>query len=122
VEAELRIWVDGRGGSPDRAPEVRRRVAEMDADVYRRHADDALDGMQPLEPRATARLAQVRVPVLAIVGDLDTSSSRATAARIAAEVPAARIEVWPGVAHLPPMEQPGRFVETVAAFLDDVGA
>jgi 3-oxoadipate enol-lactonase len=122
VEAELAIWVDGRGGSPDRVRDVRRRVAEMDSDGYRRHADDALDGMQPLEPRATGRLGEVRVPVLAIVGDLDTSSSQATAGRIAAEVPGARVEEWPRVAHLPPMEQPGRFVETVASFLDEVGA
>jgi 3-oxoadipate enol-lactonase len=122
VEAEMRIWVDGRGGTPERVPDVRRRVAEMDRDAYRRHADDDLSGMTPLDPRASARLAEVRAPVLAVVGDLDTSASQATARRIAAEVSHGRLEVWSGVAHLPSMEQPERFVRLVRSFLDEVRA
>ncbi|HEY3522822.1 MAG TPA: alpha/beta hydrolase [Candidatus Limnocylindrales bacterium] len=122
VELEMRIWVDGLGRGPDRIPDVRRQVAEMDREVYRRHADDDLSGMTPLEPRATGRLRDVRTPALALVGELDTSGARATARRLAAEIPNVRLEVWPDVAHMPSMEHPERFVRLVEEFLDDVGA
>jgi pimeloyl-ACP methyl ester carboxylesterase len=122
VEAETAFWVDGVGQSPSRVPEVRRRALAMNREAYRDHADEPLDGAQPLDPPATGRLADVRVPTLAIVGDLDTSGTLASAHRIAAEVPHARLVVLPGVAHLPPMEVPERFVELVTGFLDEVGA
>jgi 3-oxoadipate enol-lactonase len=122
VDGEMAVWVDGLRGSSDRVPEVRRRVAEMDLDAYRNHAAETIGPPQPLDPPATGRLSEVRIPTLTIVGDLDTSGTIASARRIAAEVPGARLVEWAGVAHLPPMERPAVFVELVEGFLDDAGA
>jgi 3-oxoadipate enol-lactonase len=122
VEAEMAFWVDGLGQPPDRVPDVRRTVARMDLDAYRNHSQEPLDAVQPLEPRATGRLTDARTPTLAVVGDLDTSGTIASARRIAAEVPGARLVEWSGAAHLLPMERPAQFVELVEAFLDDAGA
>jgi 3-oxoadipate enol-lactonase len=122
VELEMAFWVDGLGRPAERVADVRRRVAEMDRATYERHADDDLGGMRPLEPRATGRLAELRAPVLVVVGDLDATAAQATARRIAADAPNARLEVWPGVAHMVSMERPEQFVRLVEAFLDEAGA
>jgi 3-oxoadipate enol-lactonase len=122
VESEARFWVDGVGGSPDRVPNVRRRVMEMNLAAYRNHGEEPLERAHPLEPPAVARLGEVQVPTLVIVGELDASASRASARAIADGVGAARLVTLPGVTHLPSMEVPDRFVELVESFLTDAGA
>jgi 3-oxoadipate enol-lactonase len=122
VEGEMALWVDGAGATPERVAHVRERVARMDLDAYRNHADEPVGQAQPLEPRAVGRLAKVGVPTLVMVGDLDTSGTIASARRIAAEVPGARLVEWAGAAHLLPMERPADFVVAVEAFLDEAGA
>ena len=66
-----------------------------------------------LEPPANDRLDDVAVPVLAIIGELDTSGTRAAARRLAEGAPNVRLESWPDVAHMVAMEAPDR----VAAML-----
>ncbi len=122
VAREMELWVDGLGQGRDRVPEVRRRVAEMDLEAYRHHADEPLDGVLPLRPPAVDRLGEVRVPVLAIVGTLDTSGTLAAAGTIASEIAGARLVELPGVAHMVSMEVASRFIEIVESFLDEVGA
>jgi 3-oxoadipate enol-lactonase len=118
VEGELAVWVDGLGQPADRIRAVRDRVREMDLDAYTKHSGEPLDDVITLEPRAIGRLSTIRTPTLAVVGDLDTSSTIAAARRIAADVPGAQLVEWKGVAHLPPMERPAEFVQLVDAFLD----
>ena len=122
VDGEVAMWVDGLGQSPDRVRSVRERVRMMNLDAYTKHADEPLDDVIPLEPRATGRLSSVTAPTLVVVGDLDTSSTIASARRIGTEVPGAQRVEWKGVAHLPPMERPAEFVQLVEAFLDRAGA
>jgi 3-oxoadipate enol-lactonase len=118
VEGEIAMWVDGLGQPPERITAVRDRVRVMDLDAYTRHADEPLDDVIPLEPRATGRLASVATPTLVVVGDLDTSGTVVSARRIGSEVPGAQLVEWKGVAHLPPMERPLEFVQLVETFLD----
>jgi pimeloyl-ACP methyl ester carboxylesterase len=73
-----------------------------------------------LEPRAAGRLAEIRVPLLAIVGELDTPSVRSAADAVVAGVAGARRVDVPGVTHLPNLERPEWFTETLLAFLADV--
>lgn len=117
VEAEMRVWVDGIGGSPDRVPGIRARVAAMDLEAYRDHAAEPEHRVVTLDPPAAGRLGEIRVPTLVIVGDLDAPETQATARHIADGVAGARLEVLHGVAHLPPMEEPERFVELVEGFV-----
>lgn len=116
TELDLRLWVDGVGQPPDRVPAaVRDAVREMDRPLYRR---DLVFGRPiPLQPPASERLSEVSLPVLAIVGELDTSGTRASAIHLEAQVAGARRVVLPGVAHMIGMEAPERLAELIAEFV-----
>ena len=117
VEGEMRVWVDGLTGTPERVPDVRRRAAEMDLRAYIEHADEPEAEVIPLLPRAAGRIADLRVPTLVIVGDMDTPETVSSCRHIAVTIPGARLVVLSGVAHLPPMERPGEFAALVREFL-----
>jgi len=74
-----------------------------------------------LDPPAAGRLGEIRVPMLVIIGELDTLGTRMTAGLLADHVPGARRIDLPGVAHLPSMERPEWFTETLLGFLAEVG-
>jgi 3-oxoadipate enol-lactonase len=113
---DVRIWVDGVGQPETRVPAaIRDAVRTMDRELLepgREFGENRLT-----EPRAIDRLAQVSVPVLAIVGELDTSGTRAAARMLAEGAPDVRLEEWPDVAHMIGMEQPARLAETLVEFL-----
>lgn len=52
------------------------------------------------------RLDQIAAPVRILCGDLDVPHIRARCHELAAALPDARLEILPGVAHLPSLEQP----------------
>lgn len=117
VELGLRVWCDGPGQPEGRAPaSVRERVRTMLADMYRQHTED----VQPtlLEPPASERLGAIQVPTLAVVGDIDFTSTIAAVGALARGVPGARLVVFPGVAHMVNMEKPEAFTALVTDFLD----
>jgi 3-oxoadipate enol-lactonase len=121
VEAETALWVDGPGQSPDRAPAtVRRQVHDWIAESYRDHTEETQP--QILDPPAVGRLGEVKVPTLVIVGDVDTTGTVAACRKIADEIAGARLEVFRGIAHMLPMEEPERFTGLVLEFLADVDA
>jgi 3-oxoadipate enol-lactonase len=114
----VRTWLDGptrREGDVD--PVLRRRVFEMQR--------LALDYENPeargewLTPSRRERLGDVRAPTLVLVGELDQASFGRIARFLAAEIPGARFEELPGVAHLAPMEDPTAFARVVLAFLGE---
>ncbi len=72
---------------------------------------------QPLEPPAAGRLREIQVPTLVVVGDLDTSGTLAMADVLERGIAGARKVVYPGAAHMLPMEQPARFNRLVLDFL-----
>jgi pimeloyl-ACP methyl ester carboxylesterase len=74
-----------------------------------------------LEPNATARLAGLRCPVLAIAGTLDVSGVAQTARYIDANAPSARAVILPGVAHMIGMEVPSTLNELIVDFLRPLG-
>lgn len=115
-ELDVRLWVDGVGQPPGRVPaEVRDAVREMDRPLYRR---DLVFGRPiPLAPPANERLSEVSLPVLAVVGELDTSGTRASAIRLEEQVAGARRVVLPGVAHMIGMEAPDRLAELIVEFV-----
>ncbi len=112
VDLDLRIWVDGIGQPTSRVPAaVRDAVAAMDRPLYR---SDRVTGRPiPLDPPALGRLGSVSAPVLAVLGALDTSDTRAAAEHLAASVPGARLEVVPDVAHMVGMEAPERLAASI---------
>jgi 3-oxoadipate enol-lactonase len=116
AELDVQIWVDGVGQSPTRAPAaVRDAVRKMDRELLEPGREFGTN--THLEPRANDRLAELAVPVLAIVGELDTSGTRAAARRLAEGAPNVRLESWPDVAHMIAMEAPDRVSALMTEFL-----
>ena len=112
VEANVRCWVDGPGRPADRvAPDVRDLVARMQRRAFELTADWGDVEEAELEPPALARLAEIAVPTLVLLGDLDLDAIRSASDRVAEGVPGARLVVWEGVAHLPSLERPDTFLQ-----------
>src|SRR5207247_4716623 len=87
---------------------------------YRNHANEELTAT-PLDPPAAGRLAEIRVPTLVMVGDLDEGGTIEACRKLATDIPEARLEVFEGVAHMINLEQPERFTRLVLDFLTDAG-
>jgi proline iminopeptidase len=70
-------------------------------------------------PATRAALAAFGRPVLVLAGGVDLQWPPQALAEFAALLPAARFIVQPGAGHYPWLDDAGRFVSTVTAFLDD---
>jgi 3-oxoadipate enol-lactonase len=119
VEVNLRMWVDGPSRSPDEVDaDVRRRVGEMQRRAIEIYLEAGEEGeYQPLAEDWGERLAEISVPTLVIVGDLDRPEMLEIAERLEAEIPNARRETILGTAHVPSMERPDEFDRLVLDFL-----
>ncbi|MHB8599530.1 MAG: alpha/beta fold hydrolase [Ktedonobacteraceae bacterium] len=116
TELNLRLWVDGPQRTPAQVnPTVRQRVYEMQYLAFTipmpEHADE-----QELQPPAITRLAEVRVPTLIIVGNLDLPDKLELTEQLATSIPGARREIIAGAAHMVTMEQPQEFNRIVLNF------
>jgi pimeloyl-ACP methyl ester carboxylesterase len=117
-DLEVSIWVDGPGRSADQGPAaVRERVRRMNLENWRRQAAEIQGTVVPLEPPAAARLGEIGVPTLVIVGDEDLPDIVGAADIIAGGIPGARKVVMRGTAHAPHMEKPEEFNSLVLDFL-----
>lgn len=112
---ETAYWADGPGQSPDRVPEVRRRVHDWVLATYRAEKEEGIP--QPLEPPANARLGELRAPLLVMLGTLDDRGTIAAMRHLAAAVPGATLEELES-AHLVNLEHPERFNGLLRDFLD----
>jgi len=112
---DVELWIDGRGRPDGRGPEaVRELVRTMTYDTYVQ--EKAYGDPIQLDPPAAGRLAEVRVPVLAIVGAFDRPGPALQAERLEAGVTnLRRIDVE--AAHLPNLERAQWFTQTLLAFL-----
>jgi pimeloyl-ACP methyl ester carboxylesterase len=120
AELEVQIWVDGPQRAPHQVdPKIRERVRQMNL-VALKNESLGLGSEQPLEPPPLQRLSEIRVPTLIVVGDQDQPTVIATADLLEQRIAGARKVVMPGTAHLPNMEQPGRFNQIVLDFLSTI--
>jgi pimeloyl-ACP methyl ester carboxylesterase len=115
-DLEAHTWANGIGQPEDRAPaHVREKVRQWIHDNYTRV--DGEPEARPLDPPAAGRLHEIACPVLVIIGDLDTSGTRASADLLSQKLPNVEIEHFPNVAHMVSMEEPERFNTLVLDFL-----
>ena len=70
-----------------------------------------------LEPPAAAGLGDLRCPVLAVAGGLDTTFINAVSQHIGANAPDGRAVVIPDVSHMIGMERPDELAGLIADFL-----
>jgi pimeloyl-ACP methyl ester carboxylesterase len=122
VEVNLRTWVDGPHRSPDQVdPEVRARVAEMQRRMFELALEVPDAQEEALVPNIADRLGEISVPTLVVVGEHDVEDVHIVAERLEREAGATRVTIG-GAAHLPNLERPREFDETVLGFLAEVEA
>ena len=119
VEINMRMWVDGPSRQPNEVdPELRTKVADMQRRAIEIYLEAGEEGEhRPLVEDWGARLAEISVPTLVIVGELDRPEMLEIAERLEAEIPNARRETIAGTAHVPSMERPEEFDRIVLDFL-----
>lgn len=75
------------------------------------------DPIVHFQPQAAARLGELGLPVLSVVGELDVPDFRAISRRLVAEVAGAREVVIPGAGHMVNLEAPAQFNALALEFL-----
>lgn len=116
VEVFQQAWTDGPSRTPEKVdPAVREKVRQMAAGTLQNWNDESRE--KRLEPAAVGRLAEIRVPTLVVVGDLDMPDILEIVGLIEKNVKGARKEVIKGVAHMVSMERPEEFNRIVLDFL-----
>jgi pimeloyl-ACP methyl ester carboxylesterase len=116
LDLELRVWLDGVGQPPTRVPAaLREAFLRMDRPLL--DPGHMFGRPIPLEPSASGRLGDIRIPTLVVVGALDTIGTRASAAHLAETVEGARLVTFPDVAHMVGMEAPERLAELIVELL-----
>lgn len=114
VESFQREWTDGPTRAPeDVDPKVRERVRAM----ARATVDSVMEG-RSLQPPAIERLADLDVPMLVIVGELDMPGIHEIADLLVQADPNAELVEIPGVAHMVNLEAPEEFDRVLVEFLE----
>ena len=116
TEIDAQIWLDGVGQAATRAdPAVRAAFKAMDRELL--EPGRVYGKRQQADQLAIGRLGTVRVPTLVVIGDLDADGTRASAERLAADVPAARLVHIPDAAHMVGMEKPEELAALIVEHL-----
>jgi pimeloyl-ACP methyl ester carboxylesterase len=117
VDANLQMWLAGPGRSLDVIdPATRELVAEMQRNAFRLQEGHEMQ-MVPLDPPASQRLSEVRVPTLVVTSDEDVADIHEIADKLTAEIPGAERATIADAAHLPNLERPEEFDRIVLSFL-----
>ncbi len=119
-ELQLQIWVDGPFRQPEQVnPLVRQHAAEMNRIVVANGTWAKADAqpLNPLEPPAVERLSELHVPTLIMVGALDHPEILRAANMMTSHIDGGEQIIIPETAHVPNMEQPIEFNQSVLNFL-----
>lgn len=104
----VRFWLDGPARGPDEvAAGLRERVFTTQRRAFELDNPAAVSTALVADPQR--RLAELAAPALIVVGALDQPDYADIGRHMVAQLPDARLEVIPDVAHLPPMEAPEAF-------------
>jgi 3-oxoadipate enol-lactonase len=118
VDANLQMWFAGPRRSLDDLDAVLRDlVGEMQKQAFRQQKGHEDVRMLRLEPPASERLGEVKVPALVLTGDEDVADIHRIADRLAAGIPGAERATIAEAAHLPSLERPEDFDRIVLDFL-----
>ena len=116
TEYDAQIWMDGPGQPATRVdPEVREAFKRMDRALL--EPGRVFGNRRKAEVPAIDQLHTIRVPTLVVIGGLDTVGTQASAEKLAAEVPAARLIKIPDVAHIVGMERPSNLAALIVEHL-----
>jgi 3-oxoadipate enol-lactonase len=100
-----------QGRHPELIQERRERFIAVDPQTFH----NACAALASLDLRPA--LASITVPVLVLVGELDEATPPPMSQELAAGLPDARIQVLPGCAHVPQLQEPEVFMRAIADFI-----
>jgi 3-oxoadipate enol-lactonase len=110
--AMLRLFApEFQAAHPDLMRDRREAFLKTDPEVFR----DACAALAELDLRP--ELSKVKVPVLVLVGEHDEATPPPMSVELAAALPQARLLIIPGCAHVPQLQAPKLFLETIGDFL-----
>ena len=110
--AMRRLFADDfHAANPDLVAQRRRIFLESDPAVVMR----ACEALAALDLRPF--VANVTIPVLAVVGDKDEATPLPMSQDIVARLPNSRLTILEGLAHVPQLQAPHRFIDAVLPFL-----
>jgi 3-oxoadipate enol-lactonase len=120
AELDTRIWFDGwiegeLAPVTRTDPAVRASMKAMDRELL--EPGRVFGSFERPDPPAIERLEEIQLPTLVVIGELDTSGTRAAAEIMAERVRGARIQRLPNVAHIIGMEEPDRLAELIVEHL-----
>jgi pimeloyl-ACP methyl ester carboxylesterase len=119
AELETQIWFDGSGRSPNQVdPSTRKLLFEMDRLVLTHEGKQLGKRLANTPTPAFEHLQDLAVPVLVIIGALDTPYMLAAADYMIKKIPLAQKVVIENAAHLPNMDHPHQFQAIVGGFLE----
>jgi pimeloyl-ACP methyl ester carboxylesterase len=123
AELETQIWFDGMGRTAQQVDQSMRQLAlEMNRLALAHEAKQLGKRLPDTETSAAARLHELKIPVLVIVGEHDLPYLQAAADYMVENIPSALKVVLPDAAHLPNMDHPDQFQSVVRSFLDEIAA
>jgi 3-oxoadipate enol-lactonase len=102
---------DFQSQHPDLMSDRREAFLKTDPDVLQ----EACAALAELDLRG--ELSEVKVPVLVVVGEQDEATPPPMSLELAALLPNARLKVIPGCAHVPQLQAPEVFLETIGDFV-----
>jgi 3-oxoadipate enol-lactonase len=118
VDANLRIWLAGpRRSLDDIDPALRELVGDMQRQVFKQQQGHDDVRVLRLDPPASERLGEVKVPTLVLTGDEDVTDIHQIADQLTAGIPGAERATMADAAHLPSLERPEEFDRIVLGFL-----
>lgn len=119
AEIETRIWFDGAARTPEQVDPVRRAKAYAMNHIVLSHEAKGLGKQKPpVQPGAGERLNELSIPVLVVVGALDTAYILAMADYMVERIANARKVVIENTAHLPSLEHPEQFNRILSYFIN----
>jgi pimeloyl-ACP methyl ester carboxylesterase len=120
AELETQIWFDGPRRTPEQVnQEARARVYGMVLSHHQLPEPEESQRLE-LEPPALARLAEIDVPTLVIVGQEDVADIHRIADVLGDQIGEAHRIIMADTAHLPNIEKPAMFNRMVLDFLEAV--
>lgn len=123
AELDAQIWFDGMDRTPDQVDQAMRQLAlDMNRIALANQAKQLGRHLPDSYTPAVERLAELHIPVLVVTGDHDIPYIQAAADYMVDHLSTAQRAVIADAAHLPNMDQPAQFLETIVAFLDQVAA
>ncbi|HEY5982368.1 MAG TPA: alpha/beta hydrolase [Anaerolineales bacterium] len=119
AELETQIWFDGTGRTAQQVDHAARKLAyAMDRLALGLEARNLGKRLPNTDRLAFERLAQIKIPVLLVVGEFDEPYLHAATDYMIQRIPSARRVVMNNAAHLSNMEHPGEFQRFVDDFLE----